>query len=77
MNRLADLLVQMNRERLPDDYIELQVEAFVNDLKMDFEAIEPKPPQLEVQMPLFCHCDSPGQRQSCPHNGTCIVYGEI
>jgi len=73
MNRLADLLVQMNRERLPDDYIELQVEAFVNDLKMDFEAFEPKPAQLEVQTPLFCHCDTTSMKESCPHNGQCIV----
>lgn len=73
MNRLADLLIQLNRERLPDSYIELQVEAFVNDLKIEFEAIEPKPPQLEVQTPLFCQCSSSSARESCPHNGQCIV----
>ena len=72
MNRLADLLVQMNRERLPDDYIQLQVEAFVNDLKLDMEMIEPKHVQLKVQPPLFCQCESPGERESCQYNGSCI-----
>lgn len=73
MNRLADLLIQMNSARLPDDYIQLQVEAFVSDLKLDMEMIEPQPPQLKVQSPLFCYCESPSERESCQYNGSCIV----
>ena len=76
MNRLSDLLIQMNRNHLPDDYIQSEVEAFVNDLKLDMEMIEPKPAQLKVQSILFCECETPAQRQSCTYSGSCIPLQE-
>lgn len=79
MNRLADLLIELNKHRLPDDYIQREVELFVQDLKADIvgETAMFEQAQEDAQAaPTFCICRSEEQRTLCPHNGKCISLGE-
>jgi hypothetical protein len=78
MNSLADLLIQLNRERLPDDYIIQRVDEFIKEMKLEFQ-IEEAVSKLEIEedevsVTVFCHCETPEDRMKCPDKKTCISY---
>lgn len=79
MNRLSELLIELNRQRLPDDYIQREVEAFIEDLRQEFlgESAMIEQAQEDAQAaPTFCVCNTDEQRIFCPHNTKCIRLGE-
>lgn len=79
MNRLTDLLIALNRERLPDDYIEKEVELFLEDLREEFlgaSAMQEQEREDAQAAPTFCVCNTEEQRILCPHNTKCIRLAE-
>lgn len=79
MNRLTDLLIALNRERLPDDYIQREVELFIEDLREEFlglSAIQEQEMEDTQTAPTFCVCATEEQRILCPHNQKCIRLAE-
>ena len=75
MNRLADLLIELNKQRLDDEYIEKEVELFIQDLKLELGAeIIPEITMLTQESetpPVFCVCPD-DMRDLCKHKNHCI-----
>ena len=75
MNRLADLLIELNKQRLPEEYIEKEVELFIQDLKLELGAeIIPEITMLTQESetpPVFCICPD-ALRDLCKHKNHCI-----
>lgn len=84
MNRLSNLLVDMNHTRLPDDYIISEVNGFIEELKLelgvetglftDSDQQEHKDAgkQDSESPPVFCACFDENSRRLCKYRNQCI-----
>jgi len=76
MNRLANLLINLNRERLPDDYIQTEIDSFIHDLKLELGAeIIPEITNIQTNKSstVFCTCTT-AMIPTCISKNTCIKY---
>jgi len=60
MNRLSQLLIDLNKQRLPDEYIDNEVVAYIEELKLELGAqpiedvhIVPTPDSQPVNESVF------------------------
>jgi hypothetical protein len=76
MNRLSQLLIDLNKQRLPDEYIDDEVVAYIEELKLELgvHQIEDVPLAIspEFQQPVFCICTDAKSRRACKNKKQCI-----